>query len=35
MRILLAEDDRELAMHIQASLGQAGYVVVHLADGER
>lgn len=35
MRILLAEDDRELAMHIQASLGQAGYVVVHLADGEQ
>ncbi len=35
MRILLAEDDRELAMHIQASLVQAGYVVTHLADGEQ
>ncbi|MCD9088706.1 response regulator transcription factor [Stenotrophomonas sp. SY1] len=33
MRILLAEDDVELAQRLQPLLEQAGYVVVHVVDG--
>ncbi|HEX7990468.1 MAG TPA: response regulator, partial [Stenotrophomonas sp.] len=33
MRILLAEDDLELASRLQPLLEQAGYVVSHVSDG--
>ncbi len=33
MRILLAEDDLELAQRLQPLLEQAGYVVAHVSDG--
>ena len=34
MRILLAEDDIEIATHVSKGLRDAGYEVVHEADGE-
>lgn len=33
MRVLLAEDDLELAQRLQPLLEQAGYVVAHVSDG--
>jgi DNA-binding response OmpR family regulator len=34
MKVLVVDDDRELADLVGYALGQAGYVVVHAADGE-
>jgi two-component system OmpR family response regulator len=35
MRVLVVEDEARLATQIAAALGEAGYVVDHVADGER